>query len=165
MAARISAVAAIGRDRELGAGNRLIWKIPDDLKRFRQLTVGHPIIMGRKTFDSIIGYGGKPLPDRTNIVVTRDNSWTYPGVTAAHSIEDAIDIGRNTDAAEIFVIGGTQVFESAMSHFDRLHLTLIDAHAEADSFFPRYADVFTHVVFEENREWEGLKYTWLDLEK
>src|SRR6185503_7742279 len=106
----ISAIAAIGRNRELGKGNQLIWQIPDDLKRFKSLTTGHPIIMGRKTFDSI----GRVLPNRTNIVITRDTHWNHEGVVVAHSVEDAIEKGKALDQSEIFIIGGAQIYEAAL---------------------------------------------------
>ena len=91
---RISAIAAIGaKTRALGKNNDLIWKIPDDLKRLKNLTVGHPIIMGRKTYESI----GRPLPNRTNIVITRDANWNAPGVTITHSLGEAINEAYRAD--------------------------------------------------------------------
>ncbi len=161
----VSAIAAIGRNRELGKNNELIWKIPEDLKRLRSLTVGHPVIMGRKTFDSIIAYRGTPLPDRQNIVVTRDPSWAHEGVITASSVEAAIAQARNFDQTEIFVLGGTQIFEAALPYTDKLYLTLIDADAEADSFFPLYETEFTKKVFDVEREWEGVTYHFTDFER
>lgn len=149
----------------MGKDNKLIWKIPDDLKRLKALTTGHPVIMGRKTFDSVVAYIGKPLPDRPNIVVSRDTSWKHEGVVVAHTVEDAINEAQKLDHDEIFIIGGTQIFESALPHIEKLYLTLIDAEADADSFFPPYETEFTKKVFEETREWNGLKYSWVDLEK
>src|SRR3954465_6304268 len=102
----ISIVAAIGNNRELGNGNKLLWHIPDDLKRFKALTTGHPVIMGRKTFDSI----GKPLPGRTNIVVSRDSNWEHEGVIRAESVEEAVHFAQKFDSV-IFVIGGGQIYE------------------------------------------------------
>src|SRR3989338_9478399 len=97
--ARVCAVVAIGKNRELGKEGKLLWHIPDDLARFKRLTLGHPIIMGRKTFESILGYTqGKPLPGRTNIVVTRDADWRYEGVTVVSSLEDAIAKAKELDA-------------------------------------------------------------------
>jgi len=160
--ARVSMIAAIGRNGELGKGNELLWKIPDDLKRFRALTRGHPVIMGRKTFESI----GRVLPERANIVVTRDAAWQYEGVIAAASVEEAIEKAKTAPGAEeIFVIGGGQIYEAALPHADKLYLTLIEDQKDADSFFPAYKDSFTKKVFDEPREWEGFKYRWVDLEK
>ena len=159
----IAAVVAIGRNRELGQGDRLIWHIPDDLKRFKRLTLGHPIIMGRKTFESILKILGKPLPDRTNIVVTRDPTWKYEGVLIASSLEKALEIAKRLDPEEIHIGGGAQIYEQALPHIDKLHLTLIDDSKPADSFFPPYEQEFANKVFEEKREWNGLKYRWIDL--
>jgi len=93
----IAIVAAIGRNRELGKGNQLLWHIPDDLKRFKALTTGHPVIMGRKTFESIVAMLGKPLPGRKNIVVTRNAAFSYPDVLTADSIENAIEVAKRSD--------------------------------------------------------------------
>ena len=157
-------IAAIGRNRELGKGNELLWRIPEDLKRVRTLTTGHPLVMGRKTFDSIIAAVGKPLPNRTSIVITRDTVWKHEGVVVAHSIEEGIEAAKNaTGGEEVFIFGGAQIYTEALPFADKLYLTLIDDEKEADSFFPPYESEFTKVVFEENREHEGLKYRWVDL--
>lgn len=161
----IAAVVAIGKNRELGKDNKLLWHIPDDLKRFRALTKGHPIIMGRKTFESIAGYVGGPLPERTNIVITRNPDWVHDGVVVARSLEEAIEVASEIEAEEIHIGGGAELYKQALPMVDRLYLTLIDAVAEADTFFPPYEDVFTKKVFEEEREWKGLRYTGVDLER
>ena len=148
---RVSMVAAIGRNRELGRGNELLWHIPEDLKRVKALTLGHPVIMGRKTFESI----GKPLPGRTNLVVSRSSL----------SLEDALAQAKKLDKEEIFIIGGAQIYEQALPYADRLCLTLIDDAKEADAFFPEYGQLFTKKVSEEPREHEGLQYRWVTLEK
>jgi dihydrofolate reductase len=163
----IAAVVAIGRNRELGKGNKLIWHIPDDLKRFKKLTLGHPIIMGRKTFESIVAMLGKPLPERTNIVITRDKKWGYGGVLVADSLERALELAKEQPGAEeIHIGGGAQVYEQALSKIDKLYLTLIDAETpDADSYFPAYKKDFTKKTFEEEHEWNGLKYRFVDLER
>lgn len=162
----VSIVAAIGKNREIGNNNLLLWHIPDDLKRFRTLTLGHPVIMGRKTFESILATLGKPLPGRTNIIVTRDPSWSHEGVITAHSLEDAIGTASlQPGAEEIFIEGGANIWEQSLQHADKLYLTLIDDSKEGDAFFPPYEHLFTKKVFEEKREWNGLTYTWADLER
>lgn len=161
----IAAVVAIGRNRELGKEGKLIWHIPDDLKRFKELTRGHPIIMGRKTFESILSYSGAPLPERTNIVVTRDPNWKYEGVVVTRSLEEAMAKTRELDSGEIHIGGGAQIYEQALPYIEKLYLTLIDDSKEADSFFPPYEHLFTKKVFEESREWKGIKYRWIDLER
>jgi len=156
----VSIIAAIGTGRSLGKGNDLLWRIPDDLKRFRALTTGHPIIMGRKTFESI----GKPLPNRTSIVVTRNTSWQHEGAVAACSIEEAIAKAKEL-SSEVFVIGGGQIYSLALPLTDRLCLTLIEAQKDADIYFPAYENLFTKIIYHEDREHEGLKYKWVDLER
>ncbi|MDO8514351.1 MAG: dihydrofolate reductase [bacterium] len=161
----VAAVVAIGKNRELGLGGKLLWHIPDDLKRFKRLTLGHPVIMGRKTFESIVGYIGGPLPERTNIVVTHDPTWKYEGVITAPSLEEAIAKAKELDTEEIHIGGGAEIYKQALPYIDKLYLTLIDAEGEADTFFPPYEKEFTKKVFEEAREWNGLKYSWVDLER
>ena len=169
---RISIVAAIGRNRELGKDNKLLWHIPDDLKRFKEITKGHPVIMGRKTFESI----GRVLPGRANIVITRDTeSFLYKAkenghdihhLIAASSLDDAIDAAkREAGSDEIMVIGGGQIFTQAMPITDRLYLTIVDASFDADTFFPEYEDMFGQVIEKEDRESDGYKYTYLTLDK
>lgn len=163
-------VVALGRNRELGRDEKLIWHIPDDLKRFKALTLGHPIIMGRKTFESIVHQLGKPLPGRTNIVVTRDPGYRqgaddrgYNEVVVAHSLEAALELAQAMDPKEIHIGGGAQLYEQALPITDRLCLTLIDDETEADTFFPEYKDQFPTETFREEREHEGLKYTWVNV--
>ena len=161
----ISIVAAIGRNREIGHGNELLWHIPEDLKRFKQLTLGHPIILGRKTFESIVTILKKPLPGRTNIVVTRDPVWNFEGVVVTHSLEEALEKARKIDQKEIFIGGGAQVWAEALPQVDRLYVTLIDDTKEGDTYFPPYEHLFTKKVFEEVHNHNGLKYSWVNLEK
>ena len=155
---KISLIAAIGKNRELGKNNDLIWKIPEDLKRFREITRGHAIIMGRKTWDSL---PTKPLPNRSNIVITRDTGFKADGAIACSSIEQALEKAGD---GEIFVIGGGQIFKQAMPFADKLYLTVVDANSDADTFFPDYS-AFTRVVFEKEAESEGQKYKFIDLER
>lgn len=176
----ISAVAAIGKNRVLGKNNELLWPIPDDLKRFKELTMGHPVIMGRKTFESILSTLKKPLPDRTNIVVTRSKKLpklnaeqsegeavgVFCEVILADSVKDAIEKACVASGSEeIFIIGGAQIYEQALPFVDRLYLTLIEAEEEGDAFFPPYETIFTKKLSEESREHNGLKYKWVTLEK
>src|SRR6056297_3609108 len=105
----ISAIAAIGQHRELGKDNGLIWRIPADLKRLKALTTGHPIIMGRKTFESI----GRPLPNRTNIVISRNPDFAAPGCMVVDSLEDALAVAREVEPEELFIFGGAAIYELA----------------------------------------------------
>ena len=156
---KISMIAAIAsQNRALGKDNKLIYHIPRDLKRFKELTSGHLVIMGRKTFESI----GHPLPNRTNIVISHDLSYAQEGIIVVHSLEEALRLAPGDD--EIFVIGGGQIYQEAISKANKLYLTIIEGSPDADTFFPEYSD-FKKVVFEESHESDGLKYKFLDLER
>lgn len=171
---RISIVVAIGKNRELGKDNQLLWHIPEDMKRFKTLTLGHPVIMGRKTFESILSILGKPLPGRTNIVVTRDPSalqeklaqFASDSFIVTSSLEEALAKAREIDDEEIHIGGGAELYNQALPFADRLYLTLVDDTQDADTFFPEYESAFTKQVGEkEEHEQEGLKYTWVTLER
>jgi dihydrofolate reductase len=152
-----SIIAVIGKNRELGKDNDLIWHLPNDLKRFRVITKGHPVIMGRKTFESI----GHPLPNRLNIVISHQKN--IPGVTVVSSLDEAI--ARAGNDPEIFVIGGGSVYKEAINRADRLYLTVVDAVARgADTFFPDYSR-FTKVIEDVPQEENGIRYTYRTLEK
>ncbi len=159
---KVIAIAAIGTNRVLGKDNELLWRIPDDMKRLREVTLGHPLVMGRKTFDSIIAAVGKPLPNRQHIVVTRDSRWSHDGAIVAYSIEDAITRAKALDQHKVFIFGGAQIYTAAMPYTDMLMLTIIDDAKEGDAYFPAF-DEFSNVLFREDREHEGLKYSWVDL--
>jgi dihydrofolate reductase len=126
----ISFVVAMTPDYVIGRDNRLPWRIPADLAHFKRLTIGKPIVMGRRTFDSI----GRALPQRHNIVVTRDRSYVAEGCTIAHSIDDALSAAG--DVPEIAVIGGAQIFEELLPRADILHVTFVHAAIGGDTFFP-----------------------------
>ena len=123
----ITLIAACSSNRVIGKDNTLIWNVPGDLKRFKELTYGNPILMGRKTFDSI----GRPLPKRTNIVVTRDNNWSREGVFVYNDINEAISEYKNTN---LFVIGGGEIYSSLIDIADKIELTLIDKEFDGDSY-------------------------------
>lgn len=157
---RISIIAAIGRNRELGKAGSLIWRIPEDLKRVKELTMGHPLIMGRKTYESI----GKPLPGRTNIVVSRTAD-AIEGCIVASTFEEALAIAREKDQEEIFIFGGASIYETALPITDRLYLTLIDQEdRDADTFFPEYSHLFPTMI--ETKDHEGdIPYKTVVLER
>lgn len=157
----VSAIAAISEnDRGIGKDNDLLWKIPADLKRFKEITFGHPIIMGRKNFESI----GRALPGRMNIIVTRDTEYRRENCVIAHSIEDAIARAKMLDQEEVFIIGGGEIYTQALPMTDRLYLTLIHAEKPADVFFPDYSE-FVNVISEEKGEHEGIPYTFVTLSR
>ncbi len=159
-------VAAMGRNtRVIGNNNQLLWHIPADLKRFKALTLGHPIIMGRKTFESIIQILGKPFPGRTNIVVTRDPEYKYDRTIAVTSLEEAFQVAEKENPTEIHMGGGTQIYEQALPYVDRLHLTFIDDDKAGDSIFPDFTNDFIEIKKHPPQEYEGLSYQWVDFDR
>ncbi|HEU4374452.1 MAG TPA: dihydrofolate reductase [Telluria sp.] len=128
----ITLIVALDAKRGIGVDNTLPWRLPEDLAHFKRITSGHPIIMGRKTFDSI----GRPLPNRRNIVVTRNAAWRHDGVDAVASLADAVALAGAGDA---FIIGGAQVFAESMDIADRIIATEIDHTFACDTFFPPLA--------------------------
>ena len=129
---RVTLIAALGRNRIIGRDGTMPWHLPEDLKHFKALTMGHPMVMGRKTFDSI----GRPLPGRRSIVITRDREWRVPGVEVAHSFDEALDLAGPAD--RVFVIGGGEVYAVALPFADHLELTEVDAEPEGDTWFPEW---------------------------
>jgi len=129
MTRQLTLVVAMDAERGIGIDNQLPWHLPEDLAHFKRVTLGRPIIMGRKTFDSI----GRPLPKRRNIVVTRNAHWSHEGVEVAHSLEDAIAMLGEDDAS---IIGGAQIFTASMALADRMIVTHIDKVYRCDTFFP-----------------------------
>ena len=133
---KISLIVAVSRNGAIGLNNQLPWYLPEDLKYFKSVTMGKPLIMGRKTFDSI----GRPLPGRANIVLTRDPQWTSDGVEVVQSVEQALLAGEiaceAADVDEIMVIGGEQIYRMTIDLADRIYLTQVDTNVEGDAFFP-----------------------------
>lgn len=146
---RVTLIAACDRNRIIGTGNRLPWSLPEDLKRFRQITSGHPVIMGRKTYESI----GRPLPNRENFVITRNGAFAAPGVHRAGSLEQALEGAREAcrkaGVQEAFVIGGGEIYRQALPRADRLYLTRVETEVEGDASFPEWQDQGFRRVSEE----------------
>lgn len=170
MLPKINIVAAIGKNRELGKDNKLLWHIPEDLKHFKEVTSGHVVIMGRKTYESI----GRLLPNRTNIIITRDATYTVAGAHICYSLEEALEKAKTIEKevlrqaqdgkGEIFIIGGGQIFEQALPLADKLYLTVVEGTFAADVYFPDYS-LFTKVLSEQKGESEGYAYTFLELQR
>ncbi|GGF23536.1 dihydrofolate reductase [Hymenobacter cavernae] len=127
----IAFVVAVAENGVIGRDNQLIWHLPADLRHFKELTLGHPIIMGRRTFESI----GRPLPKRTNIVVTRHLGWQAEGCIAAYSVPTALELAQQTDE-QVFVIGGAEIYRQALSAADTIYLTEVHHSFEGDAVFP-----------------------------
>lgn len=132
MKPRVSLIVAMAKNRVIGINNTLPWRLPADLKHFKALTMGHHIVMGRKTYESI----GKPLPGRTSVVVTRNPKYTVPGVIVVNSLQAAIS--ASGDDAEIFVIGGAELYLQAIALADRIYMTEIDSDISGDAYFPEF---------------------------
>jgi len=129
---KLSIIVAMARNRTIGVNNTLPWRCPEDLKRFKALTMGHHMIMGRKTFDSI----GKPLPGRTTVVVTRNNDLAIEGCRIAHSLNEAVSICAHD--AEIFIVGGAELYRQSLHLADTLYITEIQQNVEGDTHFPEF---------------------------
>ncbi len=143
----ISLIAAIGKNNELGKKNALLWHVPADMKYFREKTKGHTVIMGRKTFESLKG----PLPNRKNIIITRDENYLRHGVDVVHSLEEAL--GQAEGKQEVFIIGGAEIYKQALALADKLYITHINAEdKEADSFFPEIIPIVWNEVSREEHE-------------
>ncbi|WP_047550190.1 dihydrofolate reductase [Methylotenera sp. G11] len=128
---KLSIIVAIAKNRVIGINNTLPWHLPEDLKRFRALTMGHHIIMGRKTYESL----GRLLPGRTTVIVTRNQDYQVEGALVAHSLQDAIALCRDDD--EIFLIGGAELYQAGLDLADRLYVTEIDLAVAGDAHFPQ----------------------------
>jgi dihydrofolate reductase len=130
----ISLIAAVAENGVIGQDNDLVWRLPDDFRYFKQTTSHHPILMGRKTFESL----GKPLLNRLNVVITRNPDYQPEGVVVVDSLEKALDEARKTGIDEAFVIGGAEIYRQAIASADRLYLTEVKASFEGDTRFPDY---------------------------
>ena len=134
---KVALIVAVSQNNVIGRDNELPWHLPEDLQYFKSVTMGKPILMGRKTYDSI----GRPLPGRTNIVITRDPGWAAEGVVVVNSLEDAISAGaeacKAADSDEVMVIGGAQIYRDCLPIAEKLYLTKVEAEVDGDAFFPK----------------------------
>lgn len=142
----LSAIVAISNNDVIGKDNELPWYLPADLKYFKKITINHPVIMGRKSYEAI----GQPLPKRTNIVLTRDPYYLSSNILVAHSLEEALALAYDLDSEEVFVIGGAMIFESCFPFLDRLYITEIHAYFEGDTYFPEWKREEWTLISEEN---------------
>ncbi len=159
---RLSIVVACSKNRVIGKDNQLPWRLPDDLRRFKAITAGYPVIMGRKTFESI----GKPLPQRENIVITRQKDFRPAGVQVAGSLEEAIELCGS--ASEVFIIGGAEIYRLALSRTDRIYLTSVESEIEGDAYFPDWSGEGFVPISEEKHaadERHALPFSFLVLDR
>lgn len=140
---KIALIVAIAENNAIGKDNELLWHLPADLKRFKEITTGHCIIMGRKTFESI----GKPLPNRTSIIISRNLNYTQEGAHVVHSLNEAFELCKNEE--EVFIIGGGAIYKETIDMADRIYLTKVHQNFEADTFFPTIASEDWRIVKKE----------------
>ena len=157
---RLTLIAAVARNGVIGKDNALPWRLSDDLKRFKALTMGHPIVMGRKTWESL----GRPLPGRNNIVITRDKNYRAEGATVVHALDEALATVQ--DAAEVFVIGGAEIYSMTLPHANCLQLTELDADFEGDVRFPAFdRSQWRTTLRETHTGADGLAYAFVTYER
>ena len=160
----ISIIVAVSENNVIGKNNDLLWRLPDDMKFFKNTTIGHPVIMGRKTFESF----GKPLKERKNIIITRQKDYHPDGVVVVHDLENAIEEAQKEGIEEIFIIGGGEIYKQAISLTDRIYLTLVHhTFEDGDTFFPELApEEWSEEKREEhlpdNRHQYAFTYLWLN---
>jgi dihydrofolate reductase len=156
----ISIIAAIDKNRALGYQNKLLVHLSEDLKHFKEITTGHVVIMGRKTYQAI----GQALPNRINIVLSKDPKFTAENCEIFNDLDKALEFAKAQETEEIFFIGGGQIYQQALPLADKLYLTIIDAEYQADTWFPDYS-IFDKVIKEEMHETDNLKYKFVELIK
>jgi dihydrofolate reductase len=150
------------KNRVIGNNNELLWHVPEDLKRFKKLTLGHPIIMGRKTFESILNILGGPLPKRTNIVITRNKEYSHIGVKTASSLKEAFEIAQSETPSEIHIGGGAQIYTQALPFVDKIFATYFFDEKEGDAYFPEFEQAFEMVKESPLQKHNDLTYQWVD---
>jgi dihydrofolate reductase len=155
----INIIVATSKNRVIGNNNSLIWKLPADLKRFKQITTGSTVVMGRKTYESI----GKPLPNRRNIIITRDTNYLVDNCEVVNSLEEALMLCNN----ECFIIGGGEIYKQSIDIADKIYLTLVQEDFEGDTYFPEIGKEWTKVFREdyEGDEKNEHKYSFIDYER
>ncbi|HLG24856.1 MAG TPA: dihydrofolate reductase [Candidatus Nanoarchaeia archaeon] len=155
----ISLIAAMSRNFVIGKNNSLPWNIKEDMKHFRELTLNKPVVMGRKTFESI----GKPLPERQNIILTKDRNYKAEGCVIVHTVKEAIKAAGNEK--EIMVIGGSQIYELFLPIADMIYLTIIEKDFEGDAFFPKLEREEWKEISRINHYENGLSFSFVDFER
>lgn len=143
----------MGKNRVIGKDNKMPWHMPADLAYFKKVTTGHPVVMGRKTFESI----GRPLPNRKNMILTTDHSYEQADCLVAHSVEEVLPHGKDQT---LFVIGGAQIYQQFLDLADRIYITMIDGEFEGDTHFPELGDDFTLMSTEKHQGDEKNKYDY-----
>lgn len=148
MGVSLSIVVAAANNNAIGKDNQLLWRLPNDMKYFKNVTWGMPVLMGRKTFESL----GKALPGRKNIILTQQNGWKADGAIIVKNFDDAVFLTKEMDVKELMVIGGGQLYKSAIERASRIHITRVDADFEADTFFPHIDPAIWKLVSKKDYE-------------
>ncbi|MCC6276754.1 MAG: dihydrofolate reductase [Oligoflexia bacterium] len=156
----LSAIVAMAINRVIGRDNGLPWNIPADLKRFRKITTGHPVVMGRKTFESI----GKPLPNRPNIVVSRSEGFRPEGVRVVKSLDEALAPYRHS-SEEVFILGGGEIFKQTIDDVQRIYLTLIHQNIDGDTYCPFFKEDEFRVEFEEKHLLDPVPFSFINFQR
>ena len=155
----ISLIAAMDKNKVIGKNNSLPWKLPEDMKRFREITQNKPVITGRKTFESI----GKPLPNRTNIIITKDKNYNAEGCVVVHSVDESLKVAKGNE--EVMIIGGEQIFREFLPIANKMYLTFIEQEFEGDSYFPEYNKNEWKEIKREEHKNENYKFVFVDLKR
>jgi dihydrofolate reductase len=160
---KICAIAAISKyDRAIGKQGQIPWHIPEDFKHFKELTTGHPVIMGRRTWESL-PLKSRPLPNRTNIIISNDGEVDSMGSVVVSTIEDALAVAKEAPGNDlVFIIGGGQIYKATLPFVEQLHLTIVDQEVPGDAFFPDYESEF-EIIAEEQRD--GFSFQTLERKK
>jgi dihydrofolate reductase len=154
---KVSLIAALARNRVIGRDNRLPWRLPADLRRFKQLTMGHTLLVGRTTFESI----GRPLPGRTMLVASRQEGYAPDGVRVVRSVQEALDVAREGGETELFVAGGAEIYRQTLPVADRLQLTRIEEDVRGDAYFPEYDETQWKLMDRQDHEpTEETPFAW-----
>ena len=157
----LSMICIVGKNNAIGYKNRLLWDIPDDMEHFGKITNKRMVVMGEKTFESI----GNPLPNRTNVIITLNKNYKVEGCKIVHSLDDILKMAKQKKDEEIFIIGGGQIYKLFLPYADKLYLTLVDDEPKnVDTFFPDYSE-FKNILSEEKKEYNGIKYKFVELVK
>ena len=154
----VSIICSIARDRAIGKDNKLLWQIPEDLAHFKKITLEHVVLMGQKTYESI----GRPLPGRTNIVISDDYNFNPQSVIVTRSFEEGLEKAKSLEKEEIFIIGGGSIHRQFLPQADKLYLTIVEGQYEADTYFPDYAE-FKNIISEEKNSNNQYQFTYLEL--
>jgi dihydrofolate reductase len=158
---KISLIAALTDDGVIGKDGKIPWHLSEDLKRFKAKTMGHPVVMGRKTFEAIVASLGKPLPGRTNVVITRNRQFRPVGALAFGCLRDALTYLRSRGESQVFIIGGGEIYQQAIECADEMLLTYVHEKHEGDTFFPK----FDAAQWEETLREEHGRFTFVELRK